>query len=118
MPIPQLPSEISPDGREVWDWAANLSDRVALVARHKEIRAAILDAESTCGSCSLWMTSACPREVHDNRKGHKVGPSCKSPKCAGHVMQSWDVQRIEGLKTELSQIETKLQASNLCREAT
>ena len=24
----RLPAEISPDGREVWDWAARFSDRV------------------------------------------------------------------------------------------
>lgn len=110
MPIPPLPSEISPDGREVWDWAAKLSERVAKVDRLKELRAAIRDAEGTCGSCSAWMTDACPRERHDNRKGHKVGPSCKSPKCDKHSMEPWDAQRIEGLKTELAQIEAELGA--------
>lgn len=110
MQIPKLPSEISPDGREVWDWAARLSHRSDQVHRLKELRAAIQEQENTCGSCNLWMTDSCPRERQDNRKGHKVGPSCKSPKCDKHSMNSWDAKRVEGMKAEVIEIETALQA--------
>lgn len=103
----RLPQEISSDGREIWDWAARLSQATARAHRCRELSKAIREAENECGSCTKWMTDACPRERHDNKLGRKVGPSCKSLKCNEFVMKRWDADRIAGLKTELAQLESQ-----------
>jgi hypothetical protein len=101
---PTPPQEISSDGREVWAWAERLSEHTQRLHRRREVNAAILEGETTCGSCSKWMTDACPREVQDNIRGMKRGPSCKSLKCGEFVMKRWDADRLEALKAELSQL--------------
>lgn len=97
---PVLPRDISPDGREIWGWADKFGDYTQRVHRRREVWAAIVEADTTCGSCDKWMTDSCPREVQDNRKGHKVGPSCKSVKCNEFVMKAWDAKRLSGLREE------------------
>lgn len=77
----RAPTEVSPDGREIWDWADRLSDRVQIVDEIKRLRLQLHNARTTCGSCDMWMTKACPREVHDNRKGRSQGPSSMAIKC-------------------------------------
>lgn len=98
------PKEISGDGKEVWEWADRLSDHTQKLHRMREIRKAIHEANNTCGSCNMWMTSACPREKSTMR-GYNVGPSCKSTKCSQFQMKSWDANRVEELKAELSALE-------------
>jgi len=96
----RLPQEISPDGREVFDWAQRMSDHTQRLQRRREVWKAIVDGESQCGSCSKWMTDACPREVQDNRRGCKLGPSCQATKCDQFTMAAWESKRIDGLKAE------------------
>ena len=84
----QLPAEISPDGREIWDWAAKLSDIAQRRDDAHKLAIRIRNMETTCGSCSRWMTRSCPGERHDNKKGRSVGPSSMSPKCGQFDMDS------------------------------
>ena len=102
--FPALPQQISSDGREVWDWAARLSAHTQRLHRAREVWQAIQAGETTCGSCSKWMTDACPREVQDNRRGHKVGPSCKAVRCDQFVMNPSDAKRIAGLREEYASL--------------
>lgn len=104
------PTEISPDGREVWDWAARLSEHTQRLQRRREVWAAIVEGESTCGSCRKWMTGACPRERQDNRLGHKVGPSCKASKCDQFDMNKWDSDRLDGLRAEYAGLCAQIKA--------
>lgn len=104
MSVPLPPQEISSDGREVWDWALRLSEYTQRIQRARELRKAISDCENTCGSCTKWMTDACPRESRD-RLGRKVGgPSCNAVKCGQFVMQQYDVKRLAGLRSEYDAI--------------
>lgn len=99
--LPQLPAEISPDGREVWDWAARLSDEVQ---RREEIRALavqIRNMETQCGNCADWMTRACPREQHSNTTGRSTGPSSQSVKCQQFHMTAFDAQQLDAAKARL-----------------
>lgn len=103
MDMPKLPAEISPDGREIWDWASKLSD---LAQRRDDVRrlaAQIRNAETTCGSCSLWMTRSCPGERHNN-KGRSVGPSSMSPKCGQFNMDSRTLKELESAKEKFTRL--------------
>jgi hypothetical protein len=104
---PRLPQEISTDGREVFDWANRMSDHMQRVARSREVWKAIVDGESQCGSCSKWMTGACPPERQDNRLGCKVGPSCQAIKCDQFAMNAYDRKRIDGLRAEHASLNAK-----------
>lgn len=78
---PQLPSQVSKDGSEIWDWADDFSSWV-----HKQDKIARLEADirdlsaRRCGSCRDWMKSRqCPREK--NVDGVSKGPSMSAPAC-------------------------------------
>ncbi|KAA9173024.1 hypothetical protein F3K36_16395 [Delftia sp. BR1] len=103
-----MPTEISPDGREIWDWAGRLSDRVHRTHEARQLRERISAMESECGSCSRWMTNSCPKEVHDNRKGRKVGPSSRAMKCQQFEMSSLTAGELEKAKAKLAQVEALL----------
>lgn len=92
--VPPLPTEISSDGKEIWDWASRLSDQVAKAHKTRTLIAQIVELKTTCGSCNLWMTRSCPREVHDNRKGRSSGPSCRAIKCEKFVMSSLNARTL------------------------
>jgi hypothetical protein len=77
--LPEIPTQISRNGKEVWDWASKFSDAVHRADRIRMLKRKIALRE--CGDCALWMTKACPRERHDNAKGHSVGPSMKEIPC-------------------------------------
>ena len=100
---------MSTDGREVWDWADKLSRVTALQHRARELSQAIRSAETTCGSCDLWMTPSCPRERHSNQTGRWTGPSMGTIKCDKFVMKAWDAKNVEGLRAELAQVTASLQ---------
>jgi hypothetical protein len=107
MSTTQLPQEISTDGRDVWDWAASVGDAMARIHRSREVWKAIVDGESQCGSCSKWMTGACPQERQDNRLGCKVGPSCQAIKCDQFAINAYDRRRIDGLRAEHASLNAK-----------
>jgi hypothetical protein len=78
-------TDVSNDGKEIWDWADRLSDRIHLVAEIKTLSTQIHQMQTTCGSCSYWMTSSCHLERCDQR-GRKTGPSSQATVCGKFVM--------------------------------
>lgn len=76
---PQIPTVISSDGSEIWKWAADLGSFLHRRDQRIELRKRIADCTKTCGSCTLWMTSKCPRETPRNGRNH--GPSMNGPTC-------------------------------------
>lgn len=74
---PTLPQSISPDGRELWEWAAQAGDFIHRQAKRNELTLKI--AKVACGDCKLWMTSECPREKNVN--GWNRGPSMNGTIC-------------------------------------
>jgi hypothetical protein len=112
MSIPALPSDMSSDGREVWDWADRLSDHVQRVDEYRRLSQQIRNAETQCGGCSKWMTGSCPRERHDNKKGHKVGPSSLSPKCQEFTLTARDQAALAASKEKLMELGAQLNGKN------
>lgn len=102
MEIPKLPSDISPDGREVWAWADSLSKLAHKNHEMRQLSDRIRHMTTECGSCRYWMTNDCPRETHDNRKGHKVGPSSRATACSKFQMNSYDVKALDEAKAKLA----------------
>ena len=102
--IPKLPAEISPDGREVWDWAAKLSAQVHRADEIKRLTQQIKNAETQCGSCTHWMTRQCPREQHSNKTGRSTGPNSLSLKCEKFVMPQWQAKELDAAKAKLSNL--------------
>lgn len=109
--LPALPTEISGDGREVWDWAAKLSDRAHTVDQIKRLDEQARNARNTCGSCAQWMTRACPREKHSNQTGRSAGPSCKAAKCASFNITASAEKSAASAEAQAAELRTKLQAS-------
>lgn len=101
-PIPALPAEISPDGREIWDWASRLSDAVHRADEAKRLAQQIRNAETQCGGCEFWMTRSCPRERHDNIKGRSSGPSSQALKCSQFVMTRATAAGLEAARAQLA----------------
>lgn len=99
-----LPTQVSPDGAELWDWAGRLAEHTQRVHKRREVRAAIVSAESTCGNCTHWMRKSCPREVHSNNTGRWTGPSMASTKCALFVITASDAARVAKLRAELAEL--------------
>lgn len=80
MSAPELPATISPNGKEVWDWAAKFSEHVHRQDKIHKLKAEIA-APLRCGDCYWWMKSRdCPREVNVN--GRYRGPSAGDTPCA------------------------------------
>lgn len=75
---PPLPTQVSNNGAEIWDWARDLSAWRQRQARMAELAVAI--AKVRCGDCDHWMKSRrCPREHNVN--GRNKGPSCEGSIC-------------------------------------
>lgn len=106
--FPSLPIEISNDGREVWDWAHKLSERVQLIDKLKRLRGQAHTVRNTCGSCTAWMTRDCPKEVHDNRSGRYNGPSSGATKCSRFSMSNTYSKMIERIDSEILSVELQL----------
>ena len=101
-PIPKPPSEISSDGREIWDWAARLSAQAQRADEVRRLSQQIKNAETQCGSCAHWMTRQCPREQHSNKTGRSAGPSSQSLKCNEFAMTAYQAKSLEAAKAKLS----------------
>ncbi len=104
-----LPREISPDGKEIWDWATRLSKRVHTVQRLREIDADLAGIRAgRCGDCDHWMKSReCPREANAN--GMSRGPSMNAPKCGEYVAKAWVLERKGKLEAERGEVMKKLE---------
>lgn len=108
----ELPGDISPDGREVWDWAKRMSHRMHLSQRAGDLRRSIADNASRCGSCQHWKLDSCPREKHDNRIGRKRGPSSGDYKCHLFVMAGHTAEWLDGQRAELARVESVLRGED------
>lgn len=98
-----LPTEISPDGREIWDWAHRLSAEAHRAQRIREVQEKLRRVGRRCGDCDNWMKSSqCPREV--NVRGMNRGPSCEAPICGKFVETSYAVKQREQLASELQSL--------------
>lgn len=101
---PQLPQDVSPDGRELWDWVAALAKHEGRQRRIAELRAQIAACGTTCGGCARWMTDACPRERPDSR-GRKQGPHMNVPQCSTHFVEKFSETRLrEKWQAELDEL--------------
>ena len=109
--VVRLPAEISPDGREVWDWAARFSDRAHTLDEIARLGKQAHNARNTCGSCTAWMTDACPRERHDNRTGRKQGPSSMAIKCDRFSMSASDAAGAAQAEEKIAALRLRLQAA-------
>lgn len=100
--MPPLPRNVSPDGREIWDWAAKLSEATQRAQKIRELRADILRRPRECGSCQKWMTRSCPKE--HNAGGRTRGPSMKAPICGQHILKDHDAKRLDELRAQLAEL--------------
>ena len=105
--IPTLPREISPNGKEVWDWASRLSDSAQRAHEIVTLRRKIRNMENQCGSCAHWMTSSCPREMHSNKTGRSTGPSSQALKCSTFAMTLLGGKELAQAKANLEQLAQK-----------
>ena len=92
MGLPKLPTEMSPNGQEVWDWAHALSAEVQRRQALREGTDKLNRLGTRCGDCAKWMCNTCPREKSTIR-GYKSGPSADAPRCAGDFVEGRDVPR-------------------------
>lgn len=112
---PELPREISPDGREVWAWADSLSAYTHWLHAKRQLREDISLNTGVCGSCDKWMKSReCPREKNVN--GMSRGPSCKSLTCGQFVWAASSLRLIEEWKAKLAELEAQGPASRAALE--
>ena len=111
-----LATDISPDGRVVWDWAARFSDRGHTLDELVLLGKQVHNARNTCGSCKTWMTNACPQEWLDNRTGRKQGPSGMTIKCDRFAMSAVDVARVAKAEEKMAALKLRLQAAQRAHE--
>lgn len=100
--------EISPDGREIWEWASQLIRRISLTQKRRDLHDQIANVQNRCGSCAKWMIPQCPREKHDNRKGRRVGPHTNSFSCQQFEMDWKTEDLIKQWTNEIASIDEKL----------
>ena len=101
---PKIPHKISSDGREIWDWAGEFSAYVHRQDKIRELNWRIQEQGKFCGDCSLWMTKACPKEVHSNTTGRSTGPHMNAWKCVEFVENSATAKLRTELIAELERI--------------
>lgn len=107
---PKLPSQISSDGREVWDWAAKFSAHVHQQSEIRRLKADIAGIGKRCGDCDNWMKSRqCPQERNVN--GRNRGPSMNGFICQKFVECRFAMKRRAELKAELAQVMEATNAS-------
>ena len=105
------PTNVSPNGQEIWDWAGRLSEHTQLLHRRRELYEQIREAKPTCGSCTKWMTRACPAERHSNTTGRNTGPSCRTIKCAQFDMNSSAAKLVATGEAALLEVNAKLKGA-------
>ena len=102
MGAPELPRNISADGREIWDWASKLSTHIHRQDEIRRLSRDIADIGTKCGDCFHWMKSgSCPRETRNNA-GRRVGPSMNGPKCSKFEEEAWQTKRREELTAKVA----------------
>lgn len=110
----ELPTEISSDGREIWDWAARVAKYDGLIRQERHLLNQIHATANKCGSCTKWMTRECGREVHDNKTGRWKGPHMNEHICRQFTISShattlsdtWTAELVD-VRAKLKQFETR-----------
>lgn len=97
--------QISPDGREIWDWGVRLSEHIHRMDRIRVLKADINRIKRECGSCEYWMTRACPKEKHDNQRGVSRGPSMGALICDKFIMKGSSAETMSRWEDELKTLE-------------
>jgi hypothetical protein len=98
---PSLPRDISPDGREIWDWAAKLSAYTQSVHEIRRLANDIARIGKRCGDCDKWMKSReCPAERNIN--GLSRGPSCEGFICSQFIEAASATKRRAELQEQLA----------------
>jgi len=108
---PEPPGRVSPDGREIWDWAAKLGQQTALLQKRRDLQKQISSVQGKCGSCTAWLTRACPRRTHSNKTGRNSDPGMNMPACHQFVMTQSSMDMIERWQHELAEVRAKLSAA-------
>ena len=99
MKPPEFPETMSPDGREVWDWAGKMPEYTYNIHKRRELWAEIVKCGTVCGDCDKWMKSrSCPREHNVN--GMSRGPSMNDSICPEFVEKQWVSEHRAELKKE------------------
>jgi hypothetical protein len=91
--------------------ADRLSERVHLADELQRAKLQLHNTLNTCGSCSSWMTRACPREQRDNRTGRSTGPSCAAIKCSAFVMSPLNAKTAALAEAKIAELRQRLQAA-------
>ena len=98
---PDLPTHISPNGEEIWDWVVDLANYTSLLDECRTLNKEIRNARNKCGSCRFWMTNGCPKEKR-SKTGRPTGPSCQEFKCGTFsitkIAEQFMAQKQERLK--------------------
>ena len=98
---PALPTHVSSNGAEIWDWAARLSEHTQRLGRIRQLRADLRRLGMECGDCDKWMKSReCPRERNVN--GQTRGPSMTALVCGQYVEAASTTKRRVELEAALS----------------
>lgn len=105
---PQLPAEISNDGREIWDWAVKLSEHIHRRAKMSVLRTQISRIGTQCGYCAKWMCNTCPRETHVH--GRRRGPSMNAYKCNQFIESQRSAEWRDELQKRLTALNRGLPA--------
>lgn len=93
---------------DVWGLADQFSARVHTLHELKELRTQVHNMRNTCGSCTAWMTNACPRERHDNRTGRKHGPSSMAIKCDSFSIAPVDAASVLKAEEKIASLRLRL----------
>jgi hypothetical protein len=109
MDRPALPTNISSDGRELWDWIAQVSEWQGLIDERDRLTLRINHSENVCGSCTKWMTKHCPREVHNNKIGRSQGPSMNAQKCNEFTISVTSANLVREWKMRVAEINKQVQ---------
>lgn len=105
---PAIPSDISGNGQELWNWAASMGNYTNKLHDVRLAQRKLDDAESRkCGLCCRWMHDDCPQEKHGS-DGYKHGPSMDWPGCPLFVIKAWASERIGELRVKLKSEQEKL----------
>jgi hypothetical protein len=104
---PAIPTDISPDGREIWQWAEDLAGHCARADKIRTLKQRTAKIGTRCGDCANWMTKSCPKERPGTgkRSGYSVGPSCNDSICSKFALKDWS----RALRAELQDALKKLE---------
>lgn len=92
----------------IFDAAMHASRLAGLADERRRLRRAIIEAQIACGSCRLWMTRRCPREVRDAQRGRWRGPHMNALKCGRFVMNDATVGWVREWQESITRIDAEL----------